>query len=82
MSKISSPSEAWGFATARSAVLRTVRRRALKFGAAYARQLRRRRPWPAGRWYLVEVFIKIRGETHYLWRAVDSEGEVLDILVE
>lgn len=54
----------------------------LKFGAAYARKIRRRRPRPDGHWYLDEVFVSIRGKRMYLWRAVDSEGEVLDVLVQ
>jgi putative transposase len=42
-----------------------------KFGQAYAHQLRRRRPRPGDKWHLDEVFLAIRGERHYLWRAVD-----------
>jgi transposase-like protein len=60
----------------------TVRRWALKFGQAYARYLRQARPRPTGRWHLDEVFVSINGTRMYLWRAVDSEGEVLDILVQ
>ena len=60
----------------------TVRRWALKFGLAYARKLRRLRPRSDGRWHLDEVFVSINGKRMYLWRAVDSEGEVLDILVQ
>lgn len=60
----------------------TVRRWALKFGRIYARQIRRRRPRPSDRWHLDEVFLKIGGKIVYLWRAVDDEGEVLDILVQ
>jgi transposase-like protein len=60
----------------------TVRRWALKFGEAYARKLRRLRPRPDGRWHLDEVFVFINSKRMYLWRAVDSEGEVLDILVQ
>jgi putative transposase len=60
----------------------TVRRWALKFGQAYARRLRTIRPRPDVRWHLDEVFITISGKRSYLWRAVDSEGEVLDILVQ
>jgi transposase-like protein len=60
----------------------TVRRWALKFGQAYARKLRQARPRPDGRWHLDEVFVSINGKRMYLWRAVDSEGEVLDILVQ
>jgi putative transposase len=52
-----------------------------KFGQTYAHELRRRRPRPGDRWHLDEVFIKIGGKIHYLWRAVDQHGNVLDILV-
>jgi putative transposase len=52
-----------------------------KFGQTYANGLRRRRPRPGDKWHLDEVFIKIGGKTHYLWRAVDQHGNVLDILV-
>jgi putative transposase len=52
-----------------------------KFGQIYANGLRRRRPRPGDAWHLDEVFIKIKGKTHYLWRAVDQDGVVLDILV-
>ncbi|MFV5995020.1 IS6 family transposase [Streptomyces sp. NPDC056231] len=60
----------------------TVRRWCLKFGQAYANALRRRRPRPGDKWHLDEVFIKINGELQYLWRAVDQDGNVLDILVQ
>jgi putative transposase len=60
----------------------TVRRWALKFGTLYARKLRKLRPRPSGRWHLDEVFVSIGGRRMYLWRAVDDEGEVLDILVQ
>ena len=59
----------------------TVRQWCAKFGQTYANSLRRRRPLPGDKWHLDEVFIKIRGKTHYLWRAVDQHGNVLDILV-
>jgi putative transposase len=52
------------------------------FGQQYANQLRRRRPQPGDKWHLDEVFLTIRGERHYLWRAVDHDGSVLDILVQ
>jgi hypothetical protein len=52
-----------------------------KFGQTYANGLRRRRLRPGDKWHLDEVFIKIRGKIHYLWRAVDQDGNVLDILV-
>ena len=60
----------------------TIRRWALKFGQAYARRLRTTRPRPDVRWHLDEVFVSIASKRMYLWRAVDSEGEVLDILVQ
>jgi putative transposase len=60
----------------------TVRRWALKFGQTYAQRLRTTRPRPDVRWHLDEVFITVNGKRSYLWRAVDSEGEVLDILVQ
>jgi putative transposase len=59
----------------------TVRQWCAKFGQTYANALRRRRARPGDRWHLDEVFIKIGGKTHYLWRAVDQHGTVLDILV-
>jgi putative transposase len=60
----------------------SVRRWSVKFGLGYARTLRRLRPRPDGRWHLDEVFASINGKRMYLWRAVDGEGEVLDILVQ
>ena len=59
----------------------TIRRWCEKFGAAYAAGLRRRRARTGDKWHLDEVFLKINGITHYLWRAVDQNGVVLDILV-
>jgi transposase-like protein len=59
----------------------TVRQWCGKFGQIYANGLRRRRARPGDKWHLDEVFIKIGGKTHYLWRAVDQHGDVLDILV-
>ena len=54
-----------------------------RFGTYFASKIRKRRSEamrqvPQWRWHLDEVFVKIRGETHYLWRAVDHEGEVLE----
>ncbi|MFF3934343.1 IS6 family transposase, partial [Streptomyces hirsutus] len=60
----------------------TVRRWCTKFGQVYANGLRRRRPRPGDTWHLDEVFIKINGEQKYLWRAVDQDGNVLDILAQ
>jgi len=60
----------------------TVRRWVGKFGGAYARELRRGRGRPSPRWHLDEMVVRIGGEHLYLWRAVDDEGEVLDLLVQ
>jgi putative transposase len=60
----------------------SIRRWCLKFGASFASGLRRRRPRPGDKWQLDEVFIRIQGGQHYLWRAVDQHGIVLDILVQ
>ena len=60
----------------------TVRRWSVKFGLAYARKLRRSRSPADNRWHLDEIFVSINGKTMYLWRAVDCEGEVLDVLVQ
>jgi putative transposase len=59
-----------------------VRQWCRKFGQAYANQLRRRRPRPGDKWHLDEVFLPINGERHYLWRAVDQDDNVLDMLVQ
>ncbi|MBW3656671.1 MAG: IS6 family transposase, partial [Gemmatimonadetes bacterium] len=60
----------------------TIRQWCLKFGQDYANALRRRRPQTGDKWHLDEVFITINGGAHYLWRAVDQDGTVLDILVQ
>ncbi len=60
----------------------TVRRWVAKFGPAFARELRRRRPRPSSQWHLDEMAVQIGGKRLWLWRAVDSEGEVLDLLVQ
>ncbi len=60
----------------------TIRQWCQKFGQTFANQLRHRRPLPGDKWHLDEVFLKINGRTHYLWRTVDQEGNVLDILVQ
>src|SRR3954451_245707 len=57
----------------------TVRRWALKFGGIIARQLRRGRPRPDGRWHLDEAFVSVNGRQLYVWRAMDK---VLDIFVQ
>src|SRR5437773_2538370 len=60
----------------------TVRRWVLKFGPLIARRLRQQRPRPSDRWHLDEMVVRIAGKRMYLWRAVDHEGEVLDLLVQ
>jgi putative transposase len=60
----------------------TVRRWVLTFGPAIARRLRARRPKPHSRWHLDEMFVRVGGKQMYLWRAVDAEGEVLDVLLQ
>ena len=60
----------------------SVRQWCLKFGASFADKMRRRRPKPGDKWHLDEVFIRIGVVLHFLWRAVDQDGVVLDILVQ
>src|SRR6202521_2036939 len=60
----------------------TVRRWVLKFGRLIARNLRQHRARPSDRWHLDEMVVRIAGKHMYLWRAVDHEGEVLDMLVQ
>jgi putative transposase len=60
----------------------TVRRWAEKFGREFASRIRRRTPRPGDRWHLDEVVISIAGQKHWLWRAVDQDGFVLDVLVQ
>jgi putative transposase len=60
----------------------TVRRWVLKFGPVLARRLRQGRPRPSDRWHLDEMVVRIAGRQMYLWRAVDHEGEILDVLVQ
>src|SRR3712207_6379156 len=60
----------------------TVRRWALKFGQGFADRIRRRLPHAGDKWHLDEVAIKIAGVQHWLWRAVDQTGMVLDVLVQ
>ena len=60
----------------------TIRAWCLKFGPSYAAGLRWRRAQPSGKWHLDEVQLKIKSKRHWLWRAVDKHGLVLDILVQ
>jgi transposase-like protein len=59
----------------------TIRRSGIKFGPAFARTLRRLRLRSADTWPLEEMVVSIQGRHMDLWRAVDSEGEILDVLV-
>jgi len=60
----------------------TVRRWCSKFGPAYAQRLRKRREQPSKTWHIDEVFLRIGGRQMFLWRLVDNEGEVLDVLLQ
>ena len=60
----------------------TVRQWALRFGQEFANRIRRRLPRAGDKWHLDEVVIKIAGVKHWLWRAVDQAGMVLDVLVQ
>jgi len=60
----------------------TIRCWTLKFGPKIARNLKRRRGTPSPRWHLDEMVVKVRGRQMYLWRAVDDEGEVLDMIMQ
>lgn len=60
----------------------TVRRWVLKFGPLFAKELRRGRQRPTSQWHLDEMAVLISGTRFWLWRAVDDEGEVLDLLVQ
>jgi putative transposase len=65
-----------------SVTYEAIRKWCRKFGQSYAKKLRRRRPRPGDKWHMDEVFLTIKGEHHHLWRAVDQERNVLDILVQ
>ena len=60
----------------------TIRQWCQTFGLDYARKLRRRRGRMGDSWYLDELFVTMQGRRHYLWRAVDQDGDVIDILVQ
>ena len=60
----------------------TIRQWCAQFAPVYAAGLRRRQPRPGDKWHLYEVFLTINGRRDYLWRAVDQDGNVLDILVQ
>ena len=60
----------------------TIRMWTRKFGRLFGHNLRKSRPTPSARWHLDEMVVRIGGERMYLWRAVDDEGELLDVLVQ
>jgi putative transposase len=60
----------------------TIRCWTLKFGPKIARNLKRLRPQPSPRWHLDEMVVKVRDRAMHLWRAVDDEGEVLDMIMQ
>jgi putative transposase len=60
----------------------TIRQGCRKFGIEYARGLRRRQGRLGDTWYLDELFVTIQGQRQYLWRAIDQDGDVIDILVQ
>lgn len=70
------------FARGIAVTYETTRESCQKFGQRYANQLRHRRPKPGDKWHLDEVFLPIQGKRHDLWRAVDQDGNILDILVQ
>jgi putative transposase len=70
------------FARCVTVTYEAIRKWCRKFGQPYANALRHRRPRPGDKWHLDEVFLTINGNRHYLWRAVDQEGNILDILVQ
>jgi putative transposase len=62
--------------------LRSWGRLCIKFGAKYARRLKRRHQGYGDTFYIDEVFVKINGKQYYLWRAVDQDGEVVDVYLQ
>ena len=60
----------------------TIRQWCLKLGQQFAKEIPLRQPRPGDTWFLDEVFVTIGGQRHYLWRAVDRDGDVLDILMQ
>ena len=61
---------------------KSIREWCQKFGQQYANQLRRKRPYMTDKWHLDEVVVTIKGQQYYLWRAVDSTGNVLEVLLQ
>ena len=60
----------------------TIRDWVARFGSVMAAKIRKARPKPSDKWHLDEVVLMIKGVKHWLWRAVDAKGDVLDILVQ
>lgn len=60
----------------------TIRLWCIKFGALYSRRLKRRHQGYGDTFYINEVFVKMNGKQHYLWRAVDQDGEVVDVYLQ
>jgi putative transposase len=60
----------------------TIRQWCRKFGPEYARKLKHRQGRRGNIWHLDELFVNIRGQRHYLWRAVDQDGDAIDLLVQ
>ena len=60
----------------------TIRQWCGKFGPDYARRLKRRQGRLGDTWFLDEVFVAINGQRQYLWRAVDQDGDLIDLLVQ
>src|ERR671929_2289540 len=60
----------------------SIRAWSLRFGRAFANMLKKRRPRPGDKWHLDEVFIRIGGKVHYLWRGVVQHRTVLGVLVQ
>jgi putative transposase len=60
----------------------TVRLWCIKFGALYSKRLKRKHRGYGDTFYIDEVFVKINGKQHYLWRAVDQDGEVIDVYLQ
>ena len=60
----------------------TIRLWCIKFGAKYARRFKRKHQGYGDTFYIDEVFVKINGKQHYLWRAIDQDGEVVDVYLQ
>ena len=74
--------EEWLAARGIGVTYETVRQWGKKFGKAFAGQIRQRAPARGDKWHMDEVVVSISGEQHWLWRAVDQNGFVLDVLVQ